>query len=62
VLPQPLEIGDVVGDRVGVRILWPGGVAGPARIEEYESEMLAEPGEIAEIERREAGAAAVADE
>jgi hypothetical protein len=62
VLAQLLEVRGVVGDRVRPRIGGGIGAAGAARIEQHELELVAEAGQIGQVERGEAGPARVADE
>ncbi len=59
---QLLEIGDVVGRLVGARVDGPVGALGAARVQLHEREGGTEAGKVAEVARREAGAARMADE
>ena len=59
---QLFDVVDVVLDRVRLRVGGPVRATGSARVEEHELEPLVEPAEVAEVERREAGTAAVADQ
>ena len=62
VLAQALEVGDVVLDHVGAGIGRLGRAARPARVEQDELELVAQTGQVAEVQRREAGASTVADQ
>ena len=59
---QLLDVGDVVGGRVRARVLGRSEPRGAARVEQDERERLAEPAEVGEVARREAGPAGMADE
>src|SRR4029077_14295042 len=56
------DVRGVVGDRVLPGVAGRIGATGPARVEQHELELVAQPGEVAEVQRGETGAAGVTDE